>query len=97
MTAVLDASALLGFLQDEPGCDQVEAVLPEAVICSVNWAEAVQKSIFADRHFSRFVEIEGLSRLSKVLKIQDLIQAPFKLLQESRMNRDKGYPADAAS
>lgn len=47
MTAVLDASALLGFLQDEPGCDQVEAVLPEAVISSVNWAEVVQKSIAA--------------------------------------------------
>jgi ribonuclease VapC len=47
MTAVLDASALLAFLQDEPGNDQVDAVLPEAVISSVNWAEVVQKSITA--------------------------------------------------
>lgn len=47
MTAVLDASALLGFLQNEPGNDRVEAVLPEAVISSVNWAEVVQKSIAA--------------------------------------------------
>lgn len=47
MTAVLDASALLSFLQDEPGWDQVDAVLPEAVISSVNWAEVVQKSIAA--------------------------------------------------
>ena len=54
MTAILDASALLAFLQDEPGCDQVEAVLPEAVISSVNWAEVVQKSIAAG------VDIEGL-------------------------------------
>ena len=47
MTTVLDASALLSFLQDEPGCDQVEAVLPEAVISSVNWAEVAQKSVAA--------------------------------------------------
>lgn len=44
---VLDASALLAFLQNEPGCDQVEAALAEAVISSVNWAEVVQKSIAA--------------------------------------------------
>lgn len=47
MTAVLDASVLLAFLQNEPGCDQVEATLPEAVISSVNWAEVMQKSIAA--------------------------------------------------
>lgn len=47
MTAVLDASALLSFLQDEPGNNQVEAVLPEAVICSVNWSEVVQKTVAA--------------------------------------------------
>lgn len=54
MTAILDASALLAFLQNEPGCDQVEAALPEAVISSVNWAEVVQKSIAAG------VNVEGL-------------------------------------
>lgn len=47
MTTVLDASAVLAFLQSEPGSDQVEATLPEAVISSVNWAEVVQKSIAA--------------------------------------------------
>lgn len=47
MTSVLDASALLAFLQSEPGCDQVEATLPEAVISSVNWSEVMQKSIAA--------------------------------------------------
>jgi len=47
MTVILDASALLSFLQNEPGNNQVEAVLPEAVICSVNWSEVVQKTIAA--------------------------------------------------
>lgn len=54
MTTVLDASALLSFLQDEPGGDQVEAVLPEAVISSVNWAEVVQKSVAAG------VDVDGM-------------------------------------
>lgn len=54
MTVILDASALLAFLQNEPGCDQVEAALPEAVISSVNWAEVVQKSIAAG------VNVDGL-------------------------------------
>lgn len=47
MTVVLDASALLSFLQDEPGNSQVETVLTEAVICSVNWSEVVQKTVAA--------------------------------------------------
>ena len=36
MKIVLDASALMAFLQSEPSCDQVETVLLEAVISSVN-------------------------------------------------------------
>jgi ribonuclease VapC len=47
MRVVLDASALLAYLQDEPGCDAIEALLAESVISSVNWAEVVQKSIVA--------------------------------------------------
>lgn len=47
MKAVLDASALLAWLQDEPGSDVVEAALHESCISSVNWAEVIQKSIAA--------------------------------------------------
>lgn len=39
---VLDASALLAWLQDEPGMDEV--TLEGAVINSVNWSEVVQKA-----------------------------------------------------
>ncbi|MEH1855210.1 MAG: type II toxin-antitoxin system VapC family toxin [Nostoc sp.] len=45
MTVVLDASALLAYLKDEPGADVVEAILAESVISSVNWAEVIQKAI----------------------------------------------------
>ena len=47
MTVVLDASALLAYLQDELGGDGVDGVLSESVMSSVNWAEVIQKSIAA--------------------------------------------------
>jgi PIN domain nuclease of toxin-antitoxin system len=40
---ILDASALLALLQDEPGADKVQAVLHRAFISAVNWSEVVQK------------------------------------------------------
>ncbi len=43
ISAVLDASALLALLQDEPGADSVADVLPSAVISSVNFAEVFGK------------------------------------------------------
>lgn len=47
MTVVLDASALLAYLQDEPGSETVDAVLAESVMSSVNWAEVIQKTVAA--------------------------------------------------
>ena len=38
---VLDASALLALLLDEPGAGRVKAVLDGALIGAVNWAEVV--------------------------------------------------------
>jgi PIN domain nuclease of toxin-antitoxin system len=40
---VLDASAVLAFLHREPGADSVAAVLPGAIIGSVNAAEVLAK------------------------------------------------------
>jgi len=51
---VLDASALLAYLLDEPGAEVVDGVLAEAVMASVNWAEVIQKAISAG------VEVDGL-------------------------------------
>ncbi len=43
MNAVIDASALLAMLQDEPGGDRVAEALPDAVISAVNVSEVVAK------------------------------------------------------
>ncbi len=40
---VLDASAVLAFLQDEPGAGSVETKLQRSIISSVNLAEVVSK------------------------------------------------------
>jgi ribonuclease VapC len=52
---VLDASALLALLQDEPGAEIVEPLLETAVISAVNLSEVIQQSI------ARGVETEGLT------------------------------------
>ena len=44
MSAVLDASALLAYLQRESGADAVRAVLGGALMSTVNWTEVVQKA-----------------------------------------------------
>ena len=54
MQVVLDASALLAFLRQEPGSELVDQVLGAAVLTSVNWAEVMQKSLSAG------VNVDGL-------------------------------------
>jgi PIN domain nuclease of toxin-antitoxin system len=56
MTAatVLDASAVLALLQEEPGADEVEALLDGALMSCVNLSEVLQK---AEQHD---VRTEGL-------------------------------------
>lgn len=50
MSAVLDASALLAFLQGEDGADVVEARLDEGARCgAANWSEVAQKVRSAGR------------------------------------------------
>ena len=50
MSATLDASALLAFLQGEAGAEIVEERLSDQAICSAaNWSEVAQKILAARR------------------------------------------------
>lgn len=50
MTVVLDASAILAFVQGGPGADAVEAALEDGSICgAANWSEVAQKVLAAGR------------------------------------------------
>ncbi len=56
MSAVLDASALLAYLHDEPGAERVSSALEGAVVSAVNWSEVLQKSLRAG------VDIAGMAQ-----------------------------------
>lgn len=50
MSVVLDASAILAFVQGEPGSDVVEAALSDSSRCgAANWSEVAQKVLAADK------------------------------------------------
>lgn len=40
---VLDASAVLAWLQQEPGADTVDPLLSDSAVSTVNWSEVLQK------------------------------------------------------
>ena len=56
MSVVLDASALLAFLHDEPGGEKVSPVLEGARVSAVNWSEVLQKSL------QRGVDVAGMGQ-----------------------------------
>ncbi len=55
MKIVLDSSALLAYLQGEPGEEIVDGILLESVISSVNWAEVVQKLLASEVEVKRIL------------------------------------------
>jgi len=60
---VVDASALLAYLQREQGCGRVEQALRGAFISTVNWCEVVQKlraRSIDDKAVGENLEILGL-------------------------------------
>jgi len=42
--AIMDASAVLAWLQQEPGSERVRSLLGEGLIPATNWSEVLQKS-----------------------------------------------------
>ena len=56
MSVVLDASALLAFLHDEPGGEKVSLALEGARVSAVNWSEVLQKSL------QRGVDVAGMGQ-----------------------------------
>jgi PIN domain nuclease of toxin-antitoxin system len=65
-SCVLDASALLAMLQEEPGGEVVQELLETAAISSVNWSEVVQKALDWES------DIEGLRLELEALGLQIL-------------------------
>lgn len=70
---ILDASALLAFLQREPGAEVVLKHLPESHISAVNWSEAAAK---LRRYGAPATEVDVLpDRLGLTVLAFDRLQA----------------------
>ena len=72
---VLDASAVLALIHDEPGADQVAAELPSASLGTVNLAEVVGKLVDVDVDVSR---VRGLVTATGVA-IEPLLEQDAEL------------------
>lgn len=84
---VLDASALLAFLHDEPGRRRVEQVLEDAVMSTVNWSEVIQKAL------ARKIDVRGMADDFASLGMRLL---PFNAPQTetaARLRETTGIPA----
>jgi ribonuclease VapC len=56
-STVLDASALLAFLNSEPGAEIVRGVLHDAIISAINYSEILKKTIERDGSPERVSDI----------------------------------------
>jgi PIN domain nuclease of toxin-antitoxin system len=90
-TSVLDASALLAFIFDEPGADIVEHALADAaVISAVNWAEALTKIAEIDQPAAMIAE-QLTTLLGDALVIEPLTTADGPAIARLRLlTRDAG-------
>ncbi|WCM26054.1 type II toxin-antitoxin system VapC family toxin [Sphingomonas sp. QA11] len=73
MRQVLDASALLAVLLDEPGGDRVLPALQEAVMSAVNLSESVSRAI--DRGFAALDALALVDRFRLTVSAFDRRQA----------------------
>ena len=78
MTVVLDASALLALLNDEPGAEIVKEALPQAVISTVNLAEVVGKLLGGGMPESQVIDgLEGLGLHQVSFDVQQAYASGF--------------------
>ncbi len=69
---VLDASAVLAFLQKEGGAGVVTASIDDSVISTVNWSEVIKKLL------SRDVDVGNVAEKMRSLGLRIL---PFELIE----------------
>lgn len=60
MTVVLDASAMLAVLLEEPGRERVLTVMDDALIASVNWSEVVARLVSRTASAAQIAAAAGL-------------------------------------
>jgi PIN domain nuclease of toxin-antitoxin system len=69
--AVVDASVVLTWLQEEQGSEEAEPLLTEGVIGAANWSEVLQKS----RQYGAPPDMVGRLLVSFGLRVEDVTAA----------------------
>ena len=87
MSAVVDASVVLVWLQDEPGSDEAEPLLTEGIIGAANWSEVLQKS----KQHGAPAELVGRLLASFGLTVADVSR------EDAERAADLWWPADPLS
>jgi PIN domain nuclease of toxin-antitoxin system len=67
---VLDSSALLAFINGEPGREKVAAMLPDAAMSAVNYAEVISKLVARGGSQSRVIELIKMADI-KILEFDE--------------------------
>jgi PIN domain nuclease of toxin-antitoxin system len=84
---VLDASAILAWLQREPGTEIVDPLLPESVVSAVNWSEVLQKSRRKGRDADETVDLlKALGLEVHSLRERDAVTAAAFWFQNSALS-----------
>ena len=84
MRNILDASALLAYLQDELGSEVVDALLMYSVMNSVNWSEVTQKAVAKQINISGMrteLEALGLAIIPFTVEEAELAAKLWKITQ----------------
>jgi PIN domain nuclease of toxin-antitoxin system len=82
--SVLDASALLAFLLNEPGADRVRPALPTAIISAVNLAETYGKLVRYGKRLEDAAALIGRLRLRVVPFDTDQARIAVSLWEPTR-------------
>ncbi len=88
-TVVLDASAVLAFLQKEGGASVVTAAINDSVISTVNWSEVIKKLLTCDVDVGNMAEKMqslGLRMLPFELIDSELAGAIYMITKESGLS-----------
>lgn len=88
-TSVLDASAVLALIDEEPGADRVQAAIGEgALVSAVNWAEVLAKLVAAggDSHEITAMALPGgpATRLQLVPFDDEQARESARLIRKTR-------------
>ncbi|MEX2128592.1 MAG: type II toxin-antitoxin system VapC family toxin [Xanthobacteraceae bacterium] len=82
--SVLDASALLAFVNGETGAELIAEHLPDAVISSVNFSEAIAKFVSRSLSLDDAVRLIGLADVPVITFDRSLAEAAAGLITQTK-------------